>query len=456
VKRISVVGSSLPLAVLLTATASGAPGVRPISYDDARPILESLRADLVPADWRVVQASRRASQWPPWLAQLDRAIRARVARGERDSVANLIIFGSSFTSQPRASGDDLAALTEQPSRVSARLQARLDDFVRAVATPAGNERLQMARTVLEASNIDPSTTMGRTRARAYLIDALTEAQRDAARAPRASSEGTAFRTRGLSSDTSMLVNAALDRALATMRAQRLFPSRVRRVAIVGPGLDITDKHDGHDFYPVQTVQPFAVIDMLVQHGLSALDDVRVTTLDLSPRVLSHIDAARRQAEAGRGYVLNLPRTVGLPWGTELARYWEGFGTRIGSSVAGVKVPPGAGPVTVRSVRVRPAVVGAIEAQNVNIVTERLDVSPTAPFDLVVATDVLVYYDVFEQSLALANIAAMLGPGGHFLTNTPFFELPAIALEWGGSIDVLHMTLPIAGDIRDRVSWHRRR
>ena len=38
------------------------------------------------------------------------------------------------------------------------------------------------------------------------------------------------------------------------------------------------------------------------------------------------------------------------------------------------------------------------------------------FDLVVATNVLVSYDPFEQALALSNIAAMLEPGGFFLTN----------------------------------------
>jgi chemotaxis methyl-accepting protein methylase len=38
------------------------------------------------------------------------------------------------------------------------------------------------------------------------------------------------------------------------------------------------------------------------------------------------------------------------------------------------------------------------------------------FDLIVATNILVYYDAFEQSLALANIAKMLKPGGVFLTN----------------------------------------
>lgn len=37
------------------------------------------------------------------------------------------------------------------------------------------------------------------------------------------------------------------------------------------------------------------------------------------------------------------------------------------------------------------------------------------FDLIVATNVLVSYDNFEQAQALANVSAMLRPGGIFLT-----------------------------------------
>ena len=38
------------------------------------------------------------------------------------------------------------------------------------------------------------------------------------------------------------------------------------------------------------------------------------------------------------------------------------------------------------------------------------------YDVIVATNILVYYDAFEQALALANLASMLKPGGFFLTN----------------------------------------
>ena len=43
-----------------------------------------------------------------------------------------------------------------------------------------------------------------------------------------------------------------------------------------------------------------------------------------------------------------------------------------------------------------------------MVLQRLDGhAPDALFDVIIATNVLVYYDVFEQSLAVTNIAKML-------------------------------------------------
>ena len=43
---------------------------------------------------------------------------------------------------------------------------------------------------------------------------------------------------------------------------------VTRVAIIGPGLDFTNKADGYDFYPIQTSQPFVVADVLMRLGLA--------------------------------------------------------------------------------------------------------------------------------------------------------------------------------------------
>ena len=65
-----------------------------------------------------------------------------------------------------------------------------------------------------------------------------------------------FRTRGLSLDTSLIPNYSVEQALAAMKARGLLrPGSVRRVAIVGPGLDFADKDVGFDIYPQQTLQP---------------------------------------------------------------------------------------------------------------------------------------------------------------------------------------------------------
>ena len=94
-----------------------------------------------------------------------------------------------------------------------------------------------------------------------------------------------YSDRGLSSDTRLTADFALDKAIEAIAAKgTLAPSSVRRVAIVGPGLDFTDKAEGFDFYPQQTIQPFALVDSLGRFGLGQPDAIRVTTLDLSPRV----------------------------------------------------------------------------------------------------------------------------------------------------------------------------
>ena len=53
----------------------------------------------------------------------------------------------------------------------------------------------------------------------------------------------------------------------------------------------------------------------------------------------------------------------------------------------------------------------------NIVYQRLPISdPEQEFDLIIGTNIFIYYGAFEQSLARENIAAMLRPGGYLLTN----------------------------------------
>jgi hypothetical protein len=268
---------------------------------------------------------------------------------------------------------------------------------------------------------------------------------------------TLFRERGLSSDTSIFIDFGIDAALeAILRKGALKPGSVRRVAIVGPGLDFSDKLDGYDFYPPQTIQPFAVIDSLTRLGLASRGGVQVTAFDLSARILQHVQAARMRARSGQSYPLVLPRNLDQSWSAPLVSYWQRAGDRIGSRAPAPPPPANAGRAEVRRILVRPATVLSITTQDLNIVLQRPDpLQAGEQFDLMIATNILLYYDVFEQSLAGINIAKMLRPGGLLLTNNRIFELPSTPLSGIDFTDVNYISIPGIGSTGDRIIWYQR-
>jgi len=135
--------------------------VQTISYRDARPVLESLRRDLLPDDLRSKTAAEIEAAWSDWVARRDRATRGRLDQGDRDSIVNFLLFGTTFTRAPRATAADLAALNERPQEALSLLTRRVDDLAAAVAEPRSNERLQFARRFLERHGMQPHTAAGR-------------------------------------------------------------------------------------------------------------------------------------------------------------------------------------------------------------------------------------------------------------------------------------------------------
>ena len=119
------------------------------------------------------------------------------------------------------------------------------------------------------------------------------------------------------------------------------------------------------------------------------------------------------------------------WEPALESYWAECGNAIGVAGEAVVVPPSAGRVDVRAVRIRPEIVASITPQDLDIVVQRFAPLPDGErFDLIVATNVLVYYGGFEQALALANVSAMLRPGGMFLTNYQVHPAPPLESQAG--------------------------
>jgi chemotaxis methyl-accepting protein methylase len=86
------------------------------------------------------------------------------------------------------------------------------------------------------------------------------------------------------------------------------------------------------------------------------------------------------------------------------------------------------------------------------VTDRLD---EQAFDLVVATNVFIYYDVFEQALALSNVDAMLKPGGFLLANFSAPNLTSLAIRPLETTTTLYARTANE-NIRDFIVWYRAR
>lgn len=423
--------------------------VSDLSFDQAVPIIEALRDALVPPALRTGTVLQRRRAWAEWSVSRRADLRERLLRGDEDSIVNLFWFGVSFTSQPRLTPARLATLDRAASDSLFRL--RLDDLAAGVLAPGSNERLQFARAVAKARGIDVAA--GRDRMRDYLSAIIDRslAELDELQQAPDSAQSTLYRGRGLSSDTSLLVDFALDRALEDAAVRKLLrQGGVARVAVVGPGLDFTDKEGGYDFYPPQTIQPFAVIDSLMRLGLAA-PSVSVAAFDVNERVNAHLRSAAARAAKGSAYTVHLPLDADKTWGPRLLEFWEQLGSHVGSQTAARGVPEGAGAVKVRSVAIRPAIVRVVHPSALNIVLQRQSLRPGARFDLVIATNILLYYDVFEQSLALANIASMLEPGGLLLSSDFVYPLPAVPMTIAGDTRVSYR----GNATEDVILWYRR-
>jgi len=391
-----------------------------------------------------------------WSRREDRAIRDRLQQGDLDSMVNLLLFGTSFTKQPRIRVEDITEALR-----SGTLRARVDDLIAGLVSPGDNERLGFLSKLLRSRGLDPAVP-GETgvfiynNLRRVLEERRTLAKRaeEAKRLPASPLDRSSlFRDRGVSLDTGIFPDYSIEQTLRDLKQRGVLrEGQVARVAVVGPGLDFADKNEesAYDYYPQQTLQPFALYDSLVRLGLAKGDAVSVTVFDISSRVIDHFQRARKNS----GYVIQLPRDVARPWPPELVAYWRSLGDRVGTEVAPIRPPQIFQGLETRAVRIRREVVLACEPLDLNIVLERLNMPATDRFDLIVGTNIFLYYDAFEQMLALENAGAMLKPGGLLLTNDKMPEVPGGSMRQAGMTDVRFGDKDAS--THDAVGWYQKR
>lgn len=254
-----------------------------------------------------------------------------------------------------------------------------------------------------------------------------------------------------------------EKLLSALPAQP--PASIHRVLVVGPGIDLASPHLGA-LAPVVMYQPFELEDALRRLGLAA-PDCEIDALDVNPRVLAVLEAARRASEKGGPLRLVLFRGAGAgrlvldgvePYLLRLFTSFEGSpgfargpeqlsispdvalrsAAEIRKNFAEALAREG-GPtaaeqdqldrmlerimlearVAWHTVDLPPAAVLPVHALLGDVVTDRF--APDDRYDLVLCTNVLVYFPPQLQALALLNLRRATKRSGWLLTTDRFVD-----------------------------------
>lgn len=406
-----------------------------------------------PIHVRLQQAGVAAASFPALLDRLDRTHAHRVRDGDLDHLVFYVLQSRRFTAVPSIEPALSAKGFMDSGRVPGEVRARIAAFLKASAGADTDARATYFRALVRATwpverDRETGITREYERAMRFLYDKEFVAQRG--RDPAGAVESL-YHSRGFSTDTAVEAGYVVYLGLAVLKS--IEPEhRVRRVLIVGPGLDLAPRTGFTETAPPESYQPWAVIDALAGLGLSRLGDLEVVSADINPRVVDHLRRGHDDPPLLH-LVSGLDPSPGLTLQADYREYFAQLGHAIG--VARQAASDTNGRLS-KLVAVQPSAARALSAERVDIVTERLS---GQPFDLVIATNILPYFDEVELTLALANIAGMLAPGGILLHNEPRPGLPELAAAAGLPLQQARQasiaTVAGAAPLVDTIFLHRR-
>ena len=304
------------LSGLLASLAFATSGVRFLRWNEIKPLFPD------------VTDSRH---WDSLIRQRDYEIRVGIDRCVEDSISMLIIFGKSFTTEARLASP--ADAVDPAGGLTSAARVRMDAFIDGLDR-IDDERFRSILQFLRRRQISQEEL------RAYLGGNLRRAALERAGNPS---------VRSISASASLI-----EQTLRGLISAGKSPAHVRRIGVIGPGLDPEYDPDSYNL--------FAGLEAALSSGLARPGSVEVVVFDIHPWVLSHI-----RAVAGKSG----------------ARY---------------------------NARVR--------AEDLDIVTQTLETAAGQGFDLILLTPALSNYSPREQTLVLANLVQMMASGGVLLTTGP--------------------------------------
>jgi hypothetical protein len=410
--------------------------------------------DLAPLHGRLESRGITKTSFDAYVDRVREDNARRVREGDLDHLMFYALQSTRFTRRPPIEPALSAkALIESGNTVPADVRGRIGDLLEAIDSSSDDPRLvyfhALLRSAFPTTAERETNLLGEyTRVMKFVYDKEFVAQRSG---PDAVVE--LYRSRGLSTDTEVEAGYVVYNGLGVLKS--LDPARrIRRVLIVGPGLDLAPRTGLLDTNAPQSYQPWAVIDALVSLGLSRIGELTVVGADINPRVVDHL--RRADSEPPRlTLVSGIEETIAVHFAKDYRDYFGQLGRSIGDVTE--QAPPKAltGHLS-KTVRIRRDVAHALSAAELDVVTARLE---GPPFDLIIATNILPYFDDAKLMLALTNIETMLALDGIFMHNEsrPLLgELThALGMPFEQSRQVTIASVTGAPPLADTVWVHRR-
>ena len=366
----------------------------------------------LPAAWPAI-ASEEA------VGQIEQRSARRLREGENEHLIAYVLQSSQFTTEPRIE-PGVSALEffrdgQAAQQLPASVARRMDAFLKAKPHRSGDPRLAYFQKLAAAGG------------KAYLESEYVRTMRFLYEKERGQQQSRPpaglYQERGYATDTQIEANFAVWTAMSVLKSlDSTF--HADRILIVGPGLDLAPRTGLLDFFPPQSYQPLAAADAALSLGLTNRERLHVHSVDINPLAVEFFNEFPRRSERKLNLVSGLKRDQ---LSADFQDYFQQLGKSIGT-VLPLDLPPALVAHFGKTIAVRKDVAGMLTADEMNILTERYDPSPG--YDLIVATNILVYFTDEELRLALANIAAMLRRGGYFVHNEPRPAVEAMGRDLG--------------------------
>ena len=307
------------------------------------------------------------------IANIERSSTQRLEEGEWEHLIYYVLQSNAFTDRPPIEPAQSARRWHEAGgkSVPAAVTARRDAFLS--TNVQGNPRIDALRKLqptAERFNREYHRVM------AFLYEKEFASNSDQGQ-QRRDRIAQLYQTRGHSSDSSVDAHYAVDVALGVLREIRP-DTHYNDILIAGPGLDFAPRTGLDERAPPQSYQPYLTARSLLRHNLANKARLRVHCIDLNPRVVAFFDRH--------------PKQLTLRYQPEEPAH-EAFFQHFGPTLA---------PDT------------TVTAETLNLLTGAVK---DRQFDLIVATNILLYFDDTELALAMTNLSRMLKrPGGILLHN----------------------------------------